>query len=151
MWFIFRCGIILLIAVASFTGDYTNDSFVEDSKFVFFCVGVCVAFSFIPILWGLFHLFFSKHLIFEFPSLKGSPFRKNAPLHSIWFGGVLAIASGLCSIARNVNAGISSDGLLILAVGIGSIAGCFLITKIFRKRFTNNSDIVRFKVNEVKK
>ena len=151
MWFIFRCGIILLIVVASFTGDYTNESYVEDSKDVYFCVGVCVAFSFIPIFWGLLNVFFSKHLIFEFPSLKGSPFKKNAPFQFIWFGGVFFMASGLSSIARNVRIGISLDGLLILAGGIGLIFGCLLITKIFRKRFRNNSDIVRVKTNEVKK
>jgi hypothetical protein len=89
----------------------------------------------LPIFFGTIFGIFARGRTLLRPSMHKLLIARNSPLQFFWFGGMIFCAAGIGQIAGYFGDGISSDGVTIVAGGLGLLTGSSLIVRIFSTRF----------------
>jgi hypothetical protein len=92
-------------------------------------------FSLLPIFWGTMFGIFARGRVLARPGIDRFMITRNSPLQFVWFGGMIFCAAGIGQLVGCHRDGVSADGVLILAAGIGVAGGSVFIARVFSRRF----------------
>jgi hypothetical protein len=123
------------VLVASCISAVCDDS-VSGFDRLFWLAAIPLAmFSLLPIFLGAMSGIFARGRILARPSIEKFMFARNSPLQFIWFGGLIFCAAGIGNLIGCSRDGVSADGVVILAGGVGMVCGSLLIVRVFSRRF----------------
>ena len=135
-WF----NIVVLIATlgaACYSAEFHDSVSEFDHLFCLTAIPLTM-FSLLPIFCGAMFGIFARGRVLARPSIDRLMMARNSPLQFIWFAGMIFCAAGVGHLVGCYRDGISAVGVVILAAGIGAVAGSLLIVRVFSRRFVRD-------------
>jgi hypothetical protein len=123
------------VLVASCISAVCDDSVSGFDRLLWLSAIPLAMFSLLPIFFGAMSGIFARRRILARPSIDKFMFARNSPLQFIWFGGLIFCAAGIGNLIGCYRDGVSADGVVILAGGVGVVFGSLLIVRVFSRRF----------------
>jgi hypothetical protein len=127
--------ILIAVLVASCISAVFDDSVSGFDRLFWLAAIPLTMFSLLPIFFGAMSGIFARGRLLVRPSIDKFMFARNSPLQFIWFGGMIFCAAGVGNLIGCSREGLSADGVVILASGVGVVFGSLLIVRILSRRF----------------
>ena len=127
--------ILSAVLVASCISAACDDSVSGFDRLFWLAAIPLTMFSLLPIFFGAMFGIFARGRVLARPSIDKFLVAKNSPLQFIWFGGMIFCAAGIGNLIGCFRGGVSADGVVILAGGVGVVSGSLLIVRVFSRRF----------------
>jgi hypothetical protein len=123
------------VLVASYISAVCDDSVSGFDRLFWLAAIPLTMFSLLPVFFGAMFGIFARGRLLARPSIDKFMFARNSPLQFIWFGGLIFCAAGIGNLIGCSRDGVSADGVVILAGGVGVVCGSLLIVRVFSRRF----------------